>query len=253
MAEIHLKMDAFEGPLDLLLHLIQKLELDIYDIPVAEVTEQYMAYIHAMKELQLDIASDYLVMAATLLAIKSKMLLPKQELAIDEEDEGYFETGDDPREALVEQLLEYRKYKYAADELKEREETRSQYYTKAPADLHEWQQNVPLNPLQLTTSDIFLAFSQMLHRKKLNQPLQTKIALQEVTIEEKMADILAIIRKKNGEKIDFQTFFEVATKSEMVTTFLAVLELMKAKSIWIEQKEVFGELWVYEGAMHVVE
>lgn len=253
MSEIHLKIDVFEGPLDLLLHLIQKLELDIYDIPVAQVTEQYLAYIRSMKELQLDIASDYLVMAATLLSIKSKMLLPKQEIDVSEEDENFFEAGEDPREALVEQLLEYRKYKYAADELKIMEENRSQYFTKTPSNLHELQHNIPLTPLQVTTSDIFLAFSQMLNRKKMKQPLQTKIAVQEITIEEKMASILSMIRKQEGTKIAFDSLFDVATKSEMVTTFLATLELMKEKSIGIEQTEIFGKLWVYEIVPSMVE
>lgn len=111
MQEIKIKLDVFEGPLDLLLHLIKSLELDIYDIPIANVTEQYMNYIHAMKTLELEVAGEYLVMAATLMAIKSQMLLPKAELE-EEYDDVYEE---DPRDALVAQLLEYRKYKYAAE------------------------------------------------------------------------------------------------------------------------------------------
>ncbi|MDU2287562.1 MAG: segregation/condensation protein A, partial [Enterococcus faecalis] len=103
LQEINLKLDVFEGPLDLLLHLIQKLEIDIYDIPITAVTEQYMSYIHAMQTLELEVAGEYLVMAATLMAIKSQMLLPKQELEIID-DEDFFEE-EDPREALVAQLL----------------------------------------------------------------------------------------------------------------------------------------------------
>ncbi|WP_368242833.1 segregation/condensation protein A, partial [Enterococcus faecalis] len=127
LQEINLKLDVFEGPLDLLLHLIQKLEIDIYDIPITAVTEQYMSYIHAMQTLELEVAGEYLVMAATLMAIKSQMLLPKQELEIID-DENFFEE-EDPREALVAQLLEYRKFKYAATVLHEKEEERKLYYT----------------------------------------------------------------------------------------------------------------------------
>ncbi|GAE43404.1 segregation and condensation protein A [Mesobacillus boroniphilus JCM 21738] len=114
--QYNVKIEAFEGPLDLLLHLINTLEIDIYDIPVAEITEQYLMYIHAMKELQLDVASEYLVMAATLLAIKSKMLLPKHEAEL--EDEFEFDHEEDPRNELVERLIEYKKFKEAASDLK---------------------------------------------------------------------------------------------------------------------------------------
>ena len=129
-----IKIDAFEGPLDLLLHLINRLEIDIYDIPVAEITEQYVAYIHTMKELELDVASEYLVMAATLLAIKSKMLLPKHEDEWDEEEEEFL-YEEDPRDELVMQLLEYKKYKEAAGEFKNLEAERELILTKTPIDL----------------------------------------------------------------------------------------------------------------------
>ena len=115
MEEIKIKLAVFEGPLDLLLHLIKKLEIDVYDIPVATITEQYMQYIHAMKILELEVAGEYLVMAATLMAIKSQMLLPKQELIAEVE-----EYEEDPRDMLVAQLLEYRKFKYAAEQLSEK-------------------------------------------------------------------------------------------------------------------------------------
>lgn len=117
MVEMNFKVDAFEGPLDLLLHLIGQLEVDIYDIPMAEITDQYMEFVHTMQEMELDVASEYLVMAATLLAIKSKMLLPKQELEIDYDT---LEEEEDPRDALVEKLMEYKRFKEAAKELKEK-------------------------------------------------------------------------------------------------------------------------------------
>src|SRR4051812_323235 len=133
----NIKIDAFEGPMDLLLHLINRLEIDIYDIPMAEITDQYLSYIHTMQHLELDIASEYLVMAATLLAIKSKMLLPKHEdeSNLDENDESF---DLDPRDELVEKLLEYKKYKQAALEFKTLEEERSLMFTKPPMDLSEY-------------------------------------------------------------------------------------------------------------------
>src|SRR5699024_9025808 len=120
------KLESFEGPLDLLLHLINKYEIDIYDIPVAEITAQYMAYIHTMQQLELNIASEYLVMAATLLEIKSKVLLPNPHVEIEEEYE------EDPREELMHRLIEYRKYKDAAYHLKEREVEQNQVHTRPP-------------------------------------------------------------------------------------------------------------------------
>ncbi|GMA47456.1 hypothetical protein GCM10025854_17060 [Tetragenococcus muriaticus] len=162
MTEIKVKLDIFEGPLDLLLHLIQTLEIDIYDIPIAQVTEQYMNYIHAMDNTQLEIAGDYLVMAATLMSIKSQMLLPKQE-EIEEDDE----YEEDPREALVEQLLEYRKYKYAAKQLSEKAEERRNYFTKEPMDMDEYKdEDTSLEKGQFKTMDLYLAFRSMLEKRR---------------------------------------------------------------------------------------
>src|SRR5690625_5300811 len=128
------RLDVFEGPLDLLLHLINRLEIDIYDIPMAELTEQYIEHLHAMRVLQLDELSEYLVLAATLIEIKSKMLLPVHEdEALGEED--HFELEDDPRDELVARLIEYRKYKEAAESLKVSAEDRADFFTKAPGDL----------------------------------------------------------------------------------------------------------------------
>lgn len=246
MADITVKIDVFEGPLDLLLHLIQQLELDIYDIPMAEITAQYLAYLHTMKELELDIAGDYLVMAATLMAIKSKMLLPKQELEVDEDEEGFYEEGEDPRDALVDQLLEYRKYKYAADLLKDKEEERSQYYTKTPMNLQDLQIDVPLRPLRVTTIDLFTAFHQMITKKQQKIPMQTKISSEEITIDEKMKTIVKRLKRlKKDEAILFDDFFQDPTKSEMVTTFMALLELIKEGAIWINQEEICGDILVY--------
>ena len=182
MEEINIKLDVFEGPLDLLLHLIQKLEIDVYDIPIAAITEQYMQYIHAMKSLELEVAGEYLVMAATLMAIKSQMLLPKQEILIEENDP----YEEDPRDMLVAQLLEYRKYKYAAEQLSEKAEERSLYFTKDPMDVDAYKEKSDeLAANRFNTIDLLLAFHKMLEKKKSRKVLETKITPDEVPLMKK--------------------------------------------------------------------
>lgn len=245
-SDINIKIDAFEGPLDLLLQLIKHLEIDIYDIPIAEVTAQYLNYIRAMKVLQLDIAGDYLVMAATLMAIKSKFLLPKQEMNADPEDEVFFESGEDPRDALVEQLLEYRKYKSAAALLKVKEEERSQYFSKEPTNLESLQEKVPLEPLQISTFDLVAAFQDMFNKKMKKIPLQTTIRAEETTINEKMDFIMGKLRSTIANQgVLFTGLFDIPTKNEMVTTFMALLELIKEKNVFIQQEVTYGDIIVY--------
>ncbi|MCV9888295.1 segregation/condensation protein A [Metabacillus halosaccharovorans] len=244
MLKYHVKIDAFEGPLDLLLHLINRLEIDIYDIPVSEITEQYMLYIHTMQELQLDIASEYLVMAATLLSIKSRMLLPKQEEELFEDEYGE-EPEEDPRDELMRRLIEYRKYKEAAEDLRSLEEDRSQVYTKAPSDLSEFvtESTAHMESLNVSIYDMLGAFQKMLRRKKIQKPVQTKIARQEIPIEKRMEEILTDLRSKPGRR-KFQDLFPSNSKEHLVVTFLAILELMKTHSIVIEQENNFSDIFI---------
>ncbi|WP_042355217.1 segregation/condensation protein A [Bacillus rubiinfantis] len=240
----HVKIDAFEGPLDLLLHLINRLEIDIYDIPVAQITEQYLLYIHTMKELKLDVASEFLVMAATLLAIKSKMLLPKQEEQLDEiTDDLTFE--EDPREELVERLLEYRKFKEAAHDLKAMEEERGLMFTKPPSDMSELAKDIKPQQSEVHVSlyDMLAAFQKLLRRKKLQRPLATKITRQEISIETRMVEIMDELQHLKARK-NFVDLFPRPTKDHIVITFLAILELMKRKQIDVEQQENFGEIFI---------
>lgn len=240
--QINVKVEGFEGPLDLLLHLIQHLEIDIYDIPMAEITEQYMLYIHTMKELELDVASEYLVMAATLLAIKSKMLLPKQEEEIVDDIEEW--EPEDPREELVTKLIEYKQFKEAAKLLKEKEAERGQIFTKPPADLSSYaKEEAPLKDLQVTVYEMIAAYHKMLRRKKLKQPLSAKIAREEIPIEEKMDEILKTLRS-TGKRQKFSELFSDTGKEVIVVTFLAILELMKRNEIVAEQDENFSEIFL---------
>ncbi|QED48491.1 segregation/condensation protein A [Cytobacillus dafuensis] len=240
----NVKIDAFEGPLDLLLHLINRLEIDIYDIPVAEITEQYLLYIHTMQELQLDIASEYLVMAATLLAIKSKMLLPKHEEEL-LENEYSIEEEENPMEELVERLIEYRKYKEAAVELKELEQERGLIFTKPPSDLTDFAKEIKpeKTDINVTLYDMLGAFQKLLRRQKLQKPLTTKIARQEIPIEKRMDEILNDLKEFKGRK-SFNDLFPIPDREQIVVTFLAVLELIKRKEIHIEQDRNFSEIFL---------
>ncbi|MFZ7945111.1 MULTISPECIES: segregation/condensation protein A [Bacillaceae] len=238
------KIDAFEGPLDLLLHLINRLEIDIYDIPVAEITEQYFLYIKTMNELQLDVASEFLVMAATLLVIKSKMLLPKHEEVFDEAD-SELTYEEDPREELVERLIEYRKYKEAAHDLKTMEEERGLMYTKPPSDLSDFAKEKQPEKAELNVSlyDMLAAFQKLLRRKKLQRPMTTKIARQEISIEKRMTEIMVELKQLKGRK-NFNELFPYPAKDHIVVTFLAILELIKRNVIDVEQNGNFGDIFV---------
>jgi segregation and condensation protein A len=238
------KLDAFTGPLDLLLHLINRLEIDIYDIPMAELTSQYIDHIHAMQELELNEASEYLVMAATLLAIKSRMLLPIHEgedyddsLAIDEPD---------PREELVARLIEYRKYKEAATDLQELEKERALVFTKPPTDLSPFMpdEQLALFDLSVNVFDMLSAFQKMMRRKQLKKPLQTRITRQEISLKDHMFTVVHQL-KQNGGKIMFSELFPYEDKSSLVLTFLSLLELMKRQVIIVEQENNFEDLRVH--------
>lgn len=237
---IHL--DGFEGPLDLLLHLIKELKVDIFDIPMTEITEQYFQYLKAMQELRLDIAGDYLFMAATLLEIKSRMLLPKKELEMEED---YYEEGDDPREELVNQLLEHKRIQEAAKLLKEMEEERGDFFTKIPTDLDSYRESIPLIPGEVSSDDLLTALQKMyqkLHRKK---PLQAMVEQEELSVEKTMDMILHRFRQfaeKKGNKLSFSSFFETPSKPHIVNTFLAMLELVKERKIIFMQEAMYGEI-----------
>jgi segregation and condensation protein A len=245
MIHYNVKIDAFEGPLDLLLHLINRLEIDIYDIPVAQITEQYLIYIKTMTELKLDIASEFLVMAASLLAIKSKMLLPKHEDELDEFDAD-MTYEEDPRDELVERLIEYRKYKEAAHDLKSLEEERGLMYTKPPSDLSDFakEKQPEKTEINITLYDMLAAFQKLLRRKKLQRPMATKISRQEISIESRMTEIMRELNHLKGKK-NFNDLFTIPAKEHIVVTFLAVLELIKRKEIDIEQYENFGDIFVH--------
>lgn len=244
MKELNVKLEIFEGPLDLLLHLIKTLEIDIYDIPISEITEQYMYYIRSMKELDLELAGEYIVMAATLMSIKSKTLLPKVEVELLESD---YEDEIDPREQLVAQLLEYRKFKYAASILKEKEVERGKFYTKEATNLDEYKDLVaPLAPNEVTTIDLFLAFSDILNRRKDLEPMETTIVSEEFSIDDKIDEIMnRVFSNDNANGLHFTSLFYVYTRNEIVTTFMALLELIKSGEIIAKQKSAIEPIVLF--------
>ncbi|UOQ85919.1 segregation/condensation protein A [Gracilibacillus salinarum] len=235
------KLESFEGPLDLLLHLINKYEIDIYDIPVAEITSQYMVYIHTMQQLELDIASEYLVMAATLLEIKSKLLLPNPAIEIEEEYE------EDPREELMRRLIEYRKYKEAAEHLKDREVEQSQVHTRPPMQFEEEDRQLPEGAANIY--DMIEAIGKVLERKKWNRPLETSVQRQEIPIEQRMEEIMETIDQVN-KPVSFFELFPTKTRTYIVATFIAILELMKQNRIHCKQEKNLDELIVSRYETH---
>jgi segregation and condensation protein A len=240
----NIKIDAFEGPMDLLLHLINSLEIDIYDIPMADITDQYLGYIHTMQHLELDIASEYLVMAATLLAIKSKTLLPNQD-AEELYDENSENTEDDPRDELVGKLIEYKKYKQAATEFKHLEEERNLMFTKPPIDLTPYIQEAAIDSREPEVSlyDMLGALQKLFRRKKLQKPLHTRVSRREISIEKRMTEIMQELRFIKIRKNFFELFPE-PNKEHIVVTFLAVLELMKHDEIELQQEHNFSDIFV---------
>lgn len=235
------KTDVFEGPLDLLLYLIKKMEIDIYDIPMAEITEQYLLYVRAMTELQLDRASEYLVMSATLLSIKSQMLLPKPKIEI----EAPLDEEEDPRDELVERLIEYRQYKEAALLFQEKEFERGLIYTKPPIDFKEYAEVEQERVVDdgATIYDMLTAYQQLLKRKELQRPLETTVTKRKISIEQRMDEVLHTLLKSKTKR-SFYSFFPNNNKSHIVVTFLAMLELMRCNTIIVEQASPFEEIFL---------
>lgn len=230
--EYSITIDKFSGPLDLLLHLIKKSNIEIYDIKVEDVTKQYLDYIEKMEEMNLNIASSYLVMAAELIEIKASMLLPKPALEEDEYEEN-------PKERLIKRLIEYQNYKEISTKFHELELDRQQYYTKSAMDLADFENNTSLSE-DISLNDLLNAFQKFLNRKEITKPLNTKIATKEYSIQQRSKEIKKIIEK--NKKVTFTELFDIRTKSYIVVTFLSILALAKNKEIEIKQDNNFDEI-----------
>ena len=233
-----LDLEAFEGPLDLLLHLIKDLKVDIFDIPINLVTDQYLAYIHTYEALSLDVASEYLVMAATLLEIKTQMMLPKTpKEAVEEED--------DPRDSLVEQLLAFQQYQEVSHILADKQAERSLEYTKQPSDLSAYQEKIPMTGRQLTPDDLYRAIQKMAFRLKNQQPIQTTITGETYSVGTAMADIRQAFVEADRDVLMFQEAVflgKVQSRSQIISMFLAILELVKSNELYLYQEYLRADI-----------
>jgi segregation and condensation protein A len=230
------QLEIFEGPLDLLLHLIKKNEVSITDIPIATITEQYLATLDLMQTLSLDVAGEFLVMAATLIHIKSRMLLPAGEEEPDEEE------GVDPRAELVRRLLEYQRYKEAAAELESRELLARDVFTRTTAPAEEVP---PRGFRELSVFELLSALKQVLDR--LPKDAVHEVTLDKITVREKMTSLLDALRARGS--VYFESLFaEVKTRLEVVVTFLAMLELVKVRAIRIYQEHLTAPIMIEAAA-----
>lgn len=235
-AEIYrIKLESFEGPLDLLLHLIRKNEVDIYDIPISTITKQYLDYVKLMKDLNLEVAGEFLVMASTLIQIKSKMLLPPQE---DEESE---EEIEDPRAELVRRLLEYQKYKDAAQVLAGRELLGREVFARTFPSPELAVAEVEETPPDLDLYHLIEAFQKVLARIPAESFHQ--VGEDTISINDRIAQILEILLDR--DLVEFDELFEgEITRDYVVVTFLAVLELCKMRTLKVLQKDRYGTIWI---------
>lgn len=231
-----LKLEVFEGPLDLLLHLIKENKMDIFDIEIESITRQYLDYIHKMKEQNLDIASSYLVMASELTLIKARMLLPRPKVDEEETEE------EDPREELVARLLEYQAYKEITKTLKENESKRQEIHTKLPENINNYIEENTVITGEGSIDLLVDAFKKFLVRKSEEKPLSTKVTMKEITVSSRKLEIKSILKKE--KKVSFFKLFPISTKEYIVATFLAILDMARNKELLIKQEELFSDIIV---------
>ncbi len=226
--QYQVKLDKFEGPLDLLLYLIKKQEINIYDIPIAKITQQYLEYLRLMEFLNLELAGEFLLMAATLMRIKARMLLPRQE---DEETE-----VEDPRQQLVQQLIEYQRFKAAASKLEAMEFQRRMVFTRPKQNGHE----VSDEEYTYNLFDLVTAFKSVLEKKKVEH---LEVTVDESSIEEKMGFIKA--KLSTCRSLAFEELFEGQDSViELIVTFLALLEILRLGLATVRQNKPFGRIWI---------
>lgn len=228
----------FEGPLDLLLHLVKESKLDIYEINIREIIEQYLDFIHSMEEQNIDVASEYLVMAAELIHLKSKLLINRQDEEENKDNEDEFSINSE--EDLRNKLLEYEKYKELTKNLSELEEKRMEVYTKLPESLKSYIEVDKLPKGEFDLNDLLNAYNEYLKRKKLERPLKTKITKKELSIDDQIKSIRKILNNKR--KIEFFELFDEFSKENIVVTFLSILEMTKNDEITLLQNDNFSPI-----------
>ena len=234
------ELDMFEGPLDLLLHLIKEEKMDIYDIPIAQITRQYFEYMDMLRELNLDVVGEYLVMAAELTKIKSRMLLPVEPKTGDEVDP---EDGEDPREELARRLQEYRRYKGAAFELRKREYDQQQiFYRGSEIEVEELENETMV---EANIFDLLTAFRDILKKQVARPTYEIKVTT--LSVSDRIQYIMELLN--SSESISFDSLFtQLNTRQEIIVTFLAMLELMRMRLVRIQQAKRFATIRIYANA-----
>ncbi|MBO4245850.1 MAG: segregation/condensation protein A [Bacilli bacterium] len=234
--DIKFLINDFEGPLDLLLHLVKESKMDILNINTNEIIEQYLNYIHEMKNLNIDVASEYLVMASELVHLKSKLVLN-----INDEENNDSEYELNSEEDLKNKLIEYEKYKNMAPQFKDLASKRSEVFTKLPESFSEYQKEAKLSS-DITLDDLINAFLNFQKREELNRPLETTITKKELSVEERTKTIRNILKVK--KKMNFLDLFDKINKEYVIVTFLSLLEMSKDQEIKITQTDNFSNIFI---------
>lgn len=235
--DYQIKIDEFEGPLDLLLHLIKESNINIVDIEINEITKQYLDYINKMEELNINVAASYLVMAAELMEIKSKSLLPNTEEETTDDDEEVIS-----RENLINKLLEYEKYKNMIDTFRGMETERQEIYVKAPERVSNYIDGIARNEDDTSVEDLVEAFKKFLERVESEKPVTTKITNKEYNVKDRKRNIRNILKEK--KKVLFTDLFEEKNTGFIVVTFLSILEMAKDREINIKQDDNFKDITI---------
>lgn len=232
----NIKINEFEGPLDLLLHLIKQSNINIQDIDISQITTQYLKYLNNMQELNINIASSYIVMAAELMEIKSKSLLPQTQDESSEEEETI------SKENLINKLIEYQKYKEMTSVFKDMETSRQEIYIKSPEKISNYIENKIQNTGDTTIDDLVKAFTDFLDRKDKEKPLETKITEKEYSIKKRKQQIKELLKSK--EQLSFTDLFEEKNLSFIIVTFLSILEMTKEQTILVDQSTNFNDITI---------
>ncbi|MBO4600723.1 MAG: segregation/condensation protein A [Bacilli bacterium] len=233
----NIMINDFEGPLDLLLHLVKTSKMDIYEVNMSCIIEEYLKYINAMQDLNIDVASEYLVMAAELIHLKSKMLINLDDEESNDEDEYSISSEED----LKEKLINYEKYKNSTDEFRKLEENRKEYLTRSPENIMEYAKDNSYN-MELSLDDLIAAFLEYKKRLENEKPIETKITKKELSVKERISYIRNIL--KTRKKVEFTELFESFNKEYVVVTFLSILNMSKNNEIKLSQEDNFSPILI---------